>query len=463
MFSSANAAVTPDVAFSGDASCYRAGVFSKSFQANQNDVGRLGNENDYYFELAPSVTLAEVDGTVWTGVVSFAMKSTKSGSWETGQSKNESDLRFASTQGFIKVTGLLDFDPDAEIWVGKKYIRSDTFVTDQFWRNTSGTGVGIANLSLGSGKFRANWTRRDGSNTYDSNLKTEGTQTIYVKEASGNTVIDGDSYKKVEVEAPASTTNIFDVDYNFAPISETNLDLGYTLITPQRYSSFYRDYGYVAKDNLSNGHIFTLGFGEAVLGGWNSTVLRYVTGSTVTSNGFGDYTWIDNNSSSSTYAWDLLDVGFVRFTDNMRMYFHIRGQVSSGFDKQYAGDLEKVKAFQLVVRPEYQLTKMTKIDLELGMYTMSKKHTDAKSNSNTQSQKATLAYCITPDASKGFASPEIRFFGTYRHNGHDNKSYVPFAGNYQQIVKDGTTYALTDNSSGRKSEVVFGAQAVAWF
>ncbi|WP_406020589.1 carbohydrate porin, partial [Succinivibrio sp.] len=187
MSAQASAAVTPDVAFKGDASYVRVGLFSRNFNKNVGDVGRLGNENDTYLELAPSLTLAEVDGVEYRLVSSFAMSSTYKGTWagtnnqrgdrasrnmeNAGKSDNSdladfSNLSFGLTQVYMRVTGLLDSDKDAAIWVGKRYQRQDSHVVDAYWRDVSGDSVGIENLSVGSGKFRATWVRRDGESVF---------------------------------------------------------------------------------------------------------------------------------------------------------------------------------------------------------------------------------------------------------------------------------------------------------
>ncbi|MCI7024527.1 MAG: carbohydrate porin [Succinatimonas sp.] len=258
------------------------------------------------------------------------------------------------------------------------------------------------------------------------------------------------------------STNLFDVDYGFAPVDGTWLDLGYTLITPQRYSSEYSSFAYKLARDLSNGHMLTLGFGEALLGGWNNTYVRYITGSTAFS-GFGDGTWLQNNASSSTYTWDFLDFGNVRFTDRVLMYYHIRGTVNGGYDNVLT-NLRKSKAFQLVVRPELQLTKMTKVAAEFGMYTKSDSYTDAKLNTNAQQQKATLAYVLCPDASAFYNRPEIRFFVTYKHAGHSVGEYASFKGDYNHVVKsDSGTLETVSYGRNRDNVTVFGVQADAWF
>ena len=468
MTPAANAALNADTAFKGDASYFRAAVFSKHFDSNQNDVGRLGNENDTYIELSPGVTLAEVDNTQWDFRTSFVMQSRKQGAWQD----TSSDLTFANTQAFLRVSGILDFDPNAVIWVGKKYVRTDSHIVDQYWRNTSGNGVSIENLSLGSGNFRANWTRRDSDATFASTLENEFADSNKYEyfEADTASVKNGektyDGTKKAGFSGAVSpkyiSTNLFDVDYGFAPVDGTWLDLGYTLITPQRYSSEYSSFAYKLARDLSNGHILTLGFGEALLGGWNNTYVRYITGSTAFS-GFGDGTWLQNNASSSTYTWDFLDFGNVRFTDRVLMYYHIRGTVNGGYDNVLT-NLRKSKAFQFVVRPELQLTKMTKVAAEFGMYTKSDSYTDAKLNTNAQQQKATLAYVLCPDASAFYKRPEIRFFVTYKHAGHSAGEYASFKGDYNHVVKsDNGTLETVSYGRNRDNVTVFGVQADAFF
>ena len=128
MSAQASAAVTPDVAFKGDVSYFRAGLFSRNFNKNVGDVGRLGNENDTYLELAPSLTLAESDGVEYRLISSFAMSSTYKGGWagtsnqrgdrasrnmeDAGTSNNNdlgdySNLSFGLTQVYMRVTGFM--------------------------------------------------------------------------------------------------------------------------------------------------------------------------------------------------------------------------------------------------------------------------------------------------------------------------------------------------------------------
>ena len=441
MSAQASAAVTPDVSLKGDASYFRSGVYSRHFESNKGNVGRLGNEHDNYIELAPSVTLAEVDGTDWKFTTSFAMSSNEEGAWQATDKAAGSgeDMAFANTQAFLRVTGLLDSDKDAALWVGKKYVRVDSHVVDNYWRNVSGNGVGFENLSLGSGKLRANWTRRDDSLTFTT--KAQGYSAA---------------------NAPSRTaTNMFDVEYGFSPFDSSWASVGYTLVAPQRYASEYSNYGYKVAQEVGNGHLFTAVLGESLLGGWNNTVVRYVKGSTAGA-GLWSHTYTGSKDSSS-YNIDIIDFGAVNFTENLGMVYHTWFNFSkvknSLSNKETHG-----RDFQLIVRPHYKLTKMTRLILEAGMFTSSSDTTkfgDKSETSNTQQQKLTLAYAITPDAGNAWSRPEIRFFATYKHFGHNEGRTGTYGHNF--TVKNDATTQTESLYTGRKTEVYFGAQAEAWF
>ena len=468
MSAQASAAVTPDVALKGDASYFRAGVYSRHFYGNGGKVGRLGNENDTYIELAPSVTLAEVDGTEWRFTTSFAMQSQDNGAWQATDKDGNTgeDIAFANTQAFLRVTGLLDSDKDASLWVGKKYQRVDSHIVDIYWRNTSGSGVGFENLSLGSGKLRASWTRR--ADVRDFELIHSGYST--------EDGVDDDGNAKSVNKPSRTATNMFDVEYGFAPFDSSWASVGYTFVAPQRYASEYSNYGYKLAKKDTNGHVFTAVLGESLLGGWNTTVARFVKGGTA-DEGFNSHTYTGSSHSmfdpiqykdSSSYNIDLIDYGAVNITENLNMLYHVWFNFSKIKECQ-DGKETYGRDFQLVLRPQYKLTKMTRLILETGMYTSSTNTNvfgDEGESHNTQQQKVTLAYAITPDAGNAWSRPEIRFFATYRHFGHKDGRTGVYGGGYTVNTMNGADagHSLVDSLyEGRKSNIFFGAQAEAWF
>ena len=464
----------------GNSSCFRTSVHSSKFAGTLfdfggvNDVGRLGNEHDTYFEMAPNFTIAEVDGTEWGAATAFAYKTANESAVQTFDGK---DAVIEFDQAYLYVNGFFDFDKGATLWVGKKYIRSDSFLTDQFWRNTSGTGVGIDNLSVGNGKLRASWTKRTGNADFTSNNDTYKYDK-YLQEVSadkadyvvadttgaitkGYKLVSGEKAKTVEI-------NMFDFDYSFNVSDGKNLDLGYTLITPQRYSSEYASSGYSLAREIANSQIFTLGYNQSLLGGHNSTYLRFVKGQTAGDGGWGDYTaygYASSKASSSSWAWDFINLSAIKITENFKLYSHVRGYITGGYDTDVSGGLTHARGFQVVVRPEYQLTKMTKLALEAGFMTQSKQNVNSKDDSNNQAQKVTLAYILNPFGANLYSNPEFRFYVTYKHAGHSNRAYGSLSDITNASViemKDGELEAVKSGLK-RTHDTFFGVQATAWF
>ena len=470
MSAQASAAVTPDVALRGDAGWFRVGLFSRGFNKNVETVGRLGNENDTYLELAPQVTLAEVDGVEYRFVSSFGMGSTYKGGWAgTNSQRGDRDARkeggnndlgdfsnlsFGLTQAYVRVTGLLDSDKDATIWVGKKYQRQDSFIVDNKYRDVSGDSVGIENLSVGSGKFRATWVRRD-------------SEAVFTNKYDGFSALEGDAAydkEKGDLRPSKITNNIFDVSYAFPVGAETSLDLGYTFIAPQRYASEYSNYGYKMKDEVGNSHLVLAKLDTKLFNCVNNTtVLRYVRGSTA-EGGYTAHTYDVHSQDDSSYSIDLINHGTAKLTDRIGMHYHTWFNFARTTNNIGDNDSKEIsRSFQLVLRPHYKLTKMTRLELEAGMSTKLTAKDNYVKNENSfsdeQAQKLTLAYAITPDAGAMFAFPELRFFVTYKHYnddhvgtyGHDFKVKNEATGKPEQLYK------------GRKTETFFGAQVDAAF
>ena len=474
MSAQTSAAVSPDVAVKGDASYFRVGLFSRNFNKNVEEVGRFGNENDTYLELSPQVTLAEVDGVEYRLISGIAMSSTYKGGWtatnnQRGDRAERKDggnndlgdyhnLDFALQQAYVRVTGLLDSDKDATIWIGKKYQRQDSYIVDNKYRDVSGESVGIENLSVGSGKFRATWVRRDG-------------EAVFTNKYDGFSALeDDDAYDKEigDLRPSKITNNIFDTSYRFSVGAESFLDLGYTFIAPQRYASEYSNYGYKMKDEIGNSHLVLAKLDTKLFNSVsNTTVLRYVRGSTA-EGGYTAHTYGVHSQDDSSYNIDLINHGYAQLSDRIGMHYHTWFNFARTTNNIGDNDNRSIsRSFQLVVRPHYKLTNMTRLELEAGMSTKvtandnyaEKDLTKKNSFSDSQAQKLTLAYVITPDAGAVWATPELRFFVTYKHY---NDSHVGTYGNGFK-VKNVATDKPVQLYEGRKTETFFGAQVEAMF
>ena len=363
MSAQASAAVTPDVAVKGDASYFRVGLFSRNFNKNVEEVGRFGNENDTYLELSPQVTLAEVDGVEYRLISGIAMSSTYKGGWtatnnQRGDRAERKDggnndlgdyhnLDFALQQAYVRVTGLLDSDKDATIWIGKKYQRQDSYIVDNKYRDVSGESVGIENLSVGSGKFRATWVRRDG-------------EAVFTNKYDGFSALEGDdAYDKEigDLRPSKITNNIFDTSYRFSVGAESFLDLGYTFIAPQRYASEYSNYGYKMKDEIGNSHLVLAKLDTKLFNSVsNTTVLRYVRGSTA-EGGYTAHTYGVHSQDDSSYNIDLINHGYAQLSDRIGMHYHTWFNFARTTNNIGDNDNRSIsRSFQLVVRPHYKLT-----------------------------------------------------------------------------------------------------------
>ncbi|GAL09195.1 maltoporin [Vibrio astriarenae] len=112
---------------------------------NKNGIGRLGNENDNYSEFGLAETLQTGEQT-WRIESMIASGHDGANGWEDGD--------FVVAQFAAKATGVLGFDPGATLWAGKTYYqRKDIHISDWYFLNTSGTGGGIENISIGDTKL----------------------------------------------------------------------------------------------------------------------------------------------------------------------------------------------------------------------------------------------------------------------------------------------------------------------
>ncbi|ASK53656.1 maltoporin [Vibrio tarriae] len=122
-------------------------------------VGRLGNENDNYYEFGFSEELKTGEQT-WKVESMIAQGNNGANGWEDGD--------FNVAQFNVQAKGLLASDQEAVMWAGKRYYqRKDIHITDFYFLNTSGTGGGIENLSVGNQKLSVALVQ-DGDNTNSS-------------------------------------------------------------------------------------------------------------------------------------------------------------------------------------------------------------------------------------------------------------------------------------------------------
>ncbi|MEE0891231.1 MAG: carbohydrate porin [Succinivibrio sp.] len=433
---------TPNATFFG---YMRSAVaFDKNGHNNGGDgtkkVGRLGNESSNYAEIGIGSDVAKIGDTVWTVNSMLRFSTENQNDWvalnnANGNNNYKDDGQIALGQFNVTAKGLFDFDKDAVVWIGKRYYaREDIHITDDYYYDISGNGVGVENLSLGTGKFQFAYIQRteggaDG-HLFDARYNfplwdgaTFQIGELYTQRKNVDSLVDGD-YSADDKKFMKDNEGIFVGDLWLVKSDITKSKE----IKKQKVKKSY--------DQL-NGNVVTLEFTQGFSGGWNKTVFQWMTGANAGSRCVQAY----GNTQDGNY-YRVYNFGDTKLSDNLGLQ-HVVQYGYADYD-----DDTKFQNWQAVVRPHYQLTKMTKLVAEFGAY--GQHNEDKKGNKVHETlQKATLAYAINPDASNMWSRPEIRFFVTWLHS---NESNV-----VNTALND---YAKTDPNT---VDITVGACVEAWW
>ena len=419
----AQADFTPNANFNG---YMRSGVMhgNSAFGSKTDTVklGRLGNENDTFMEFGLGADVAKVDDVTYSvyGMIAH------------GGDGNETDwnTNLSCRQAWAGAKNLLGQGDDF-LWIGKRYYkREDIHVLDEYYYNVSGTGVGLENVVLGPGKISLAWTRNDkDAKKDDVNIYSMKSEYKY------KGLKDNNKPAKVKV-------NTYDVRYEFPVWDGASLQLGSTYLEAEKdKNGSYRTYTIEKENSIGDGLNLSAELNIGLLGGFNKTVVQSFSGSSAADVHYG--------TGSSVYydegqGWRLINWGDVHFTKEFGMFHVVQYAHSSGF-KSYDSE----RSVNLVVRPYYQLTKMTKLLAEVGWFADKKTaNTDDKgvqSYVSKHGSKYTLAYAISPDASNFWSRPEFRFY----------VSHVS--------VSDNMSIGPTHEWVRQTSDNMFGAQVEAWW
>ena len=468
-----------DVFFNG---YLRSGVSAKNITSDDgqvNKLGRAGYENNTYGEISLGSNLALVDDTVWTVNTTMAFKAYYNRDWQvvensnTGASISNSEagasiyndknyaetFQYAFRQAYLNVKGLFDWDKDANVWVGKRYYRRDSYLADVKYFDISGFGAGIQDLSAGAGKLSLAWMRRDDG---ENNYKFEN--------------IDNDQL--ASIKRGMTSLQIFDVQYNMPLWSDASLLIDATYLVPQRDAYTNHDNGIKAGADYSNGSILGFELTQGMLGGFNKTVLNIAHGSNAHWGSFGCDSWLDRSgAANSATRWSLINFGDIKLSDNIGLAHHIYGYYVSGFDKNKTLERSS-KGFNVIVHPYFKLTKMTKIYADVGVYGQNTNSVESRENGvdgptkgyTEQGQRYTIGYAISPDSMNFWSRPEIRIYATYLH-GNDNSMNFQgakygdvFVGEGTVINDEGKKEVVYTNCSGKKTSAFnVGVMFEAWW
>lgn len=315
---------------------------------------RLGNECEAYGELGADQELFSAKDDkdavkfVYHGKITF--KTSQTQDYEQLKSPNEVALR----ENWIEAKNL-PFAGGGTVWAGKRYYeRNDVHITDFYYWDTSGYGVGIQGVKVGVMKFSYALLR---NNTLSDNATTRH-----------DIRLGG---------IPTGGFGDLTVGLQFNRADATDATAG---------------------NQKNNGHAITLQhFIGGVGGGFNKIALQYGEGSAANL----ALAYPDNGSDSSHKAWRLVE----------QFQWQLTPQFSGMATFVYQDQRDVSKWTSMGVRPVWHFTDYVKLQAELG-------HDRVRSTGNAPDQRTrTLTkFSIAPTivAGRGFwARPELRLFYTY--------------------------------------------------
>lgn len=328
---------------------------------------RLGNEDDTYaeLELVKNFTLNNAKGSF------HYMFSTKAGSGNeyksyTGGSTtdpgSENDS-FKTRQAYVDLTP----DGGATYWIGKRYYnREDLHINDYYFKDFSGTGGGIQNIKLGSGKADVAIIATDPGKHPQYTLHTKYAIGPWAFELAGHTMRSDSTDKDITEWGVQGAIN-YDLPGFYG------LDKGFSKIV------------------LQGG----VGLGSA--------------GGLGTATSWGD-------SRKDAVSVNVLTFGQVNLSDSLQ----IMPELGYRYDKDFWGiDEQKQHWVTAGLRLTNPITRYFAMQYETGVdYVKVKK---AGSDYSSGLFKLTVAPTLKLDTQNFWGRPELRAFVTYGHGFGDKK------------------------------------------
>ncbi|BCN26739.1 maltoporin LamB [Vibrio alfacsensis] len=375
---------------------------------NKNGVGRLGNENDNYYEIGLAEDLKTGDQT-WRIESMIAQGNNGSVGWEDGD--------FNVAQFAVKAKGLIASDKDATMWAGKTYYqRKDIHISDFYFLNTSGTGGGIENLSIGDQKLSLALIQ-------DGDYK--------VQDADGK-----------DTKVDSSTGYIFDARLANIGLWE---DAALELALAYNFATESND----QKEKADDGVLVTAIVQQGLSNGFNQTVLQYGTkGYGVQAANFwgaGAYYARGTEAFNDASGFRLLNWGVVNLAQDWEMGHQLAYLSGSDIGGQksgsslYTGKQFDIDQYSVVVRPMYKWNDTMRTVFEAGYNAGERIADGGVAKEDFGNAKFTVAQAWAMGDS-WWARPELRVYGTYHLDTENDKVF-----------------------DGDDTEFVFGIQAEAWW
>ncbi|GMQ49615.1 carbohydrate porin [Vibrio sp. 10N] len=377
-------------------------------------VGRLGNENDNYSEFGFRQDLQ-------TGDKNWRVEAMLNNG-NSGTNAPNSGGTVGVAQFNVQATGLLGFDKEATVWAGKRYYqRKDVHIADFYFLNTSGTGGGIENISVGNQKLSfaliddTNSSQETGNQYYEFDPKTGDKKLVNEKEEVKSYIAD---VRLANIGLWEDATLEIAGAYNFG----TGTASGNTNL------------------KADDGALVTAILHQNMASGFNQTVVQYGNssyGAQMADLGNGGSFDRRDDANNDAQGVRLLNWGVVSLSEKWEMGHQLLAARSTdaaiSATNRAKTDHDLVSA---VIRPMYQWTDTVRTIFEAGAY-----QENYSNAGNKKGSKFTVAQAFS--MGEGFfARPEIRVYGTYLDDRSDSAQ-------------------LSDKS--KKKEFLLGVQVEAWF
>ncbi|OOF03645.1 maltoporin LamB [Salinivibrio sp. MA607] len=386
---------------------------------NKNGIGRLGNENDNYSEFGFSEELKTGEQT-WRVESMIASGAPGESGWEDGD--------FNVAQFAVKAKGVLA-DKEATLWAGKTYYqRKDIHITDFYFLNTSGTGGGIENLSVGDQKLSLALIQDNGSQTITSDKDKYGW-----KDADDNTSTVP-TWGVIGKESTSEDVNGYIADIRLADIdlwSDAKLELA----AAYNFGVEKADQDLQGDDGLLVTGIIHQGMDN----GFNQTILQYGTNGygVQAANFWGAGTYYDRSGDQNdATGYRLINWGVMNLGESWEMGHQLAYLAGSDIG---ASTLD-IDQFSVVARPMYKWNDTMRTVFEAGYNAGEKINDGGNAVEDFGNSKLTVAQAWAMGDSF-WARPEIRVYGSYISDLENDDAF----------------------GSGEDNELVAGVQVEAWW
>ncbi|MGY5955656.1 carbohydrate porin [Kosakonia sp. BK9b] len=388
-------------------------------------LGRFGNEYSSWFDLKFTQKVYEQNGKSAHAVVQLDgnVGAQYGDAWFDKGSENI--LQFSDI--YLTTHGFLGFAPDADLWVGKHNLpKYEIQMLD--WKShqtSSGAGIGVENLPVGTGKLNVALVRQD-LNAHPVNAP-------------------------VNQGAMQVNANTIDVRYKDLPLwDNATLELlgRYSLTNKSDDYKSHENSGshYSIKDSWLAGAVLRHNFHS---GGFEEVTLQAADNSLASgfalisgaSPGLGNG---DDYYGDHSYgkAWRLISQGEFYPVSNVVLAHALVWSMGRDIYSYDTGAHTDFQSYRAVVRPAYIWSDYHQSGVELAWFKQTNQQQGV--DYHEKGYKATLYHALKVDTSLLQSRPELRFYATWMRAQDNAISQFKFG-------------------DGQKDQLTIGAQAEVWW